>query len=146
MKRAIEKYWPLIASTILLGLTLAILLILSLWQNQGHLVYDIDDPYIHMAIAKNLVRHGVWGVTRYEFSSSASSIVWPLLISITYRIFGVNESGPLIMNFLLATALSVLAYALLKQFRPSLPAPYIFVVLLGMIALTPLPAVAFTGM
>jgi hypothetical protein len=31
-------------------------------QTNGHFVYSLDDPYIHLAVAKNLARHGVWGV------------------------------------------------------------------------------------
>ena len=49
----------------------------ALWrirQDTGAtLVYGLDDAYIHMAIAKNLARHGVWGVTPFHFASASSS-------------------------------------------------------------------------
>ncbi len=77
MDRAI-RHWPLIAGVAVLWFVIGIILLLSLAHNQGHLVYDVDDPYIHMAIARHFAESGVWGVTRYEFSSSSSSILWPL--------------------------------------------------------------------
>src|SRR6266851_2122500 len=57
-------------------LTCATLLMLSLARTQWHLVYPLDDAYIHMAIAKNLAQHGVWGVTSHEFTSCSSSPLW----------------------------------------------------------------------
>ncbi len=47
------RHWPVLAAIIILWCTVLLLLILSVRQNQGHLVYALDDPYIHMAIAKN---------------------------------------------------------------------------------------------
>ena len=47
----------------------------------NELVYPLDDAYIHMAISKNLQQHGVWGVTRHQFSSTSSSILFTLLFS-----------------------------------------------------------------
>jgi len=55
--------------------TIAILVL-----NSGHLVFTIDDAYIHLALAENLLR-GHYGVNLTEFSAPASSILWPFLIA-----------------------------------------------------------------
>ena len=57
-------------------------------------VYTIDDPYIHMAMAKNLAFSGVYGVTPFEFSSSSSSPLWTLFLGGMYRIFGLSDLLP----------------------------------------------------
>jgi len=72
--------------------------------NDGHLVYTLDDPYIHMAIAKNLVTHGVFGVTQYAFTSATSSPLWTLLIALSYAISGIHEATA----FVLAAAAAML--------------------------------------
>jgi hypothetical protein len=43
-------------------------------MNGGSFTYALDDAYIHLAMAKNFPL-GVWGTTRYEFSSSSSSLL-----------------------------------------------------------------------
>src|SRR3990167_1515585 len=101
---AISRHWPLIITIIILWLTVALLLSVSMKQNHGHLIYAFDDPYIHMTMAKTFTQHGVWGISRYEFSSSSSSLLWTLMLSIVYFLFGVNELTPLILNILFATA------------------------------------------
>jgi len=83
--------------------TVIVLVILSTNLNEGHLIYPLDDTYIHMSIAKNVVLHHVFGVTRYEFTSSTSSPLWTFLLAITYLAFGVNERSPLILNLLFGT-------------------------------------------
>src|SRR6185436_17091297 len=71
---------------------------------EGHLVYALDDAYIHMAIAKNLALHGVWGVQAGTFSSSSSSPLWTLLLSGWFRAAGVSDAAPLVLNTLLGVA------------------------------------------
>ncbi|HEV2492776.1 MAG TPA: hypothetical protein VG204_06845 [Terriglobia bacterium] len=97
-----------------------------------------------MAIAKNLAAYGVWGVTPYQFSSSSSSIIWPLLLSLIYRLFGPHETAPLILNVLFATLTLWVAHSLWR--RLGLPPGYALFGLLGMIFLTPLPPLVLFGM
>lgn len=144
LKAAARACWPLVLALIALWMTVGKLYFLCVRGDGGHFVYVVDDPYIHMAIAKNLVLHGVWGVTPYQFSSSASSIIWPLLLAFVYRIFGPHEIVSLILNVLLASlALGVVHFFWCKL---GLPSGYALFGLLGLVFLTPLPPVIFTGM
>jgi hypothetical protein len=47
----------------------------------GKYIYPLDDSYIHLAISKNLTEYNVWGITKYEFSSTSSSPFFTLIIS-----------------------------------------------------------------
>jgi len=106
----LRRHWPFLAAT---GLWL-VLFIVTLAQilnlGGGLLVYASDDVYIHMAIAKNLVLHGVWGVTPHAFTSCASSILWPIAIALTYALFGVNAWSPLLLNLGISTAVLAVVY------------------------------------
>lgn len=68
--KALKDHWPLIASIIIFLAIVSALLVLSIEKNEGHIVYALDDPYIHMAMAKNFAEHGVWGVTKYGFTQA----------------------------------------------------------------------------
>jgi hypothetical protein len=143
MVSLLRKHWPLIVVIGILWATIAILLILSIRQNQGHFVYALDDPYIHMAIAKNFVCHGVWGVNKGDFTSSSSSPLWTLLLSLIYFLFGINEVSPFILNFIFGTLLVLLVYFLLRKYaiRPL----FTFATLLAITFFTPLPSLMFCG-
>ncbi|MGA9994132.1 MAG: hypothetical protein WBP93_01905 [Pyrinomonadaceae bacterium] len=144
MTRIIKRHWPVVIAIGVLWITLIILLSLSTKRNEGHLVYALDDPYIHMAMAKNLVGEGVWGVTRYEFSSSSSSILWTLLLSFCYLLTGIHDTTPLILNIIFATLSIIAAYLILNSFSTSHLQK--FLLLLGFIFLTPLPSLVMSGM
>jgi len=139
----VKKHWPLLAALGWLWSAVAIVLAFSLRNNQGHLIYALDDPYIHMAMAKNFAQHGVWGVTRYEFSSSSSSPLWTLLISTAYLLFQVNDLAPFVLNFILSALAVGVVYVLLKGEHFDPPLTFISLVLVAF--LTPLPALIFTG-
>lgn len=47
--------------------------------NDHHFFFALDDPYIHLALAK-AIRHGHYGINASEAASPSSSIVWPLLL------------------------------------------------------------------
>jgi len=91
MRKLIRSHWPLIVAICVFVVTIAIVLIVELCRTKGHLVYALDDAYIHMAMAKNLAQHGIYGVTEYEFSSSSSSPLWTFFLAFGTSIFGVHE-------------------------------------------------------
>lgn len=144
MKNFIRQHWVLIVALTILWVVTAELL-LSILRTNGRLVFAIDDPYLHMATARNLVKYGVWGVTRYEFSSSNSSILWVLLLAAGYLITGVSATLPLVLNILFASLTVYLVDIVIRQ-NYSLPPLYRLFVLLGIIFFTPLLAMIFTGM
>ena len=75
-----QSSWALRIALLLAFLLIGLELSGILWLNQGHLVYALDDPYIHLALAENIWR-GHYGVNLHEFSSASSSIIWPFLIA-----------------------------------------------------------------
>lgn len=121
MKTFFRHRWPVIVAIAAYWIAVGALAALSLHRNDGHLVYALDDAYIHMALAKNLATHGVWGVTRYGFTSSVSSLLWPLLLSFTYWLFGVNQASPLILNLLSGALTLVVADHILRRYKASCP-------------------------
>lgn len=140
----ISRYLPVIIAVVVLWAAIFLLFKESTTINQGIFTYVLDDPYIHMAMAKNLVLHGVWGVDKYSFTSSSSSPLWILLLSLAYFLFGINTSIPFILNIIFATAFIFIAYYIFKYYK--LHSVYNLIFLLFLIFFIPLPALVFTGM
>ncbi len=132
-----------LAASVFLEILIA-LVALSVVTNSGKLIYNLDDSYIHMAMAKNFALYNVWGITPYEFSSSTSSPLWTLMLSFLYRIFGINDYIPLIMNILFAIGILVFIHrALTTQNTPAWFNRYL---LIAIVFLMPLPTLALAGM
>jgi hypothetical protein len=146
MRIWLKRFWPTLAATLLLWGTVTSLLLQSLKLNQGHLVYALDDTYIHMVIAKNFARHGVWGVTPYQFTSTSSSPLWTFLLSAIYFVFGVNNVTPLVLNILFATLLVVVLGWILECFARALPRLYILGIVLSVLFFAPIPTLIFAGL
>lgn len=144
MKIVLKKHWPLFASLIILWGTLLAILQMSLNANDCHLVYALDDPYIHMAMAKNLAINGTFGITQHSFTASSSSPLWTLILSAAFFIFGVQTVIPLILNIVCASLLVLVIYRIL--YDRSLPQGFIFGVLCLTILSAPLHALVFVGM
>ena len=141
----IRNNWALILSLFIFWLIMVILFILCLIANAGHFIYALDDTYIHMALAKNFSQHGVWGVTKFEFSSSSSSLLYSLLLSLLFLIFGPNELIPLIINLIFANLLICFVYYILK-IKYNLPSYATLVGILSIIFFLPLHSLVFIGM
>jgi hypothetical protein len=70
----------LIAFSVGLYLFLCAVLVAGvLIKTHGHLVYSLDDPYIHLGLAENIAK-GHYGINLTEYSSPSSSILWPFLL------------------------------------------------------------------
>lgn len=143
VKNLLNKHKNYILASLLYLLTAGILLIASLILNHGHFVYALDDPYIHMTLAKNFANHGHWAVNGSDFSSSSSSPLWTLLISAVYYAFSVNLITPFILNILFGLLTILIAYIILNKFNIG---RYILLTLLAVIYISPMPTIMFTGM
>lgn len=88
-----------------------------LFYNEGHLIYSLDDPYILMAVAKNLALHGVWGVTPYEVANASTSILYPIVLAGLFRVFGVLHDIPFILNSFLAALTLATIHLTLRRYR-----------------------------
>jgi hypothetical protein len=144
MRKLFRSHWPLIAAVVLCIATIVIVLLVELRQTEGHLIYTLDDAYIHMAMAKNLAQYNIYGVTEYEFSSSSSSPLWTLSLAFVTSMVGVYEVLPFLLNLLLGLAILVILYVLLR--RSAVSSMTIAVILLAIIFATPIPALVFSGM
>ena len=101
----IGRRWPGLTASLVFWVAMAWIVRGSERANQGHIIYALDDAYIGMAIAKNIALHGVYGVCKYHVTGASSSILWPWLIALCYRVFGVNELAPLVGNMAAGTGI-----------------------------------------
>ena len=97
--------------TLLWAVVFSCVVSFSIWLSDGHLIYTLDDPYIHLSVAENIIRGG-YGVNLTEFSSPSSSILYPLLLSIT-ELASLGGIGPLLIN---AVAAGLSVWLLLEFF------------------------------
>jgi len=143
MSKTLIKHWPLFASIVILCVTTGVISIIIILREDGHLVYALDDPYIQMAMAKNFALHGVWGITRFGFTSASSSPLWTFLIALTYLLFGVSELSPFYLSLLCGALVLGVAYVVLRWYK--LSPKLTFLTLLVLLFFIPLPTLIFIG-
>lgn len=61
-------------------------------------MYSLDDPYIHLSLAENLL-HGHYGVNIEEVASPSSSIIYPFLLAALLGL-GLGDISPLVLNLI----------------------------------------------
>lgn len=136
--------WPLLLSLVVFLASLAAALRTALRWTDGHLIYALDDAYIHMAVAKTLASHGVWGCTPFHFSSSSSSLLWTFGLAVADRAFGVHDWTPLVLNVVFAIGTLLVAHVSLARFGAS--AVLRASALLGIVVAFPLAGMVLMGM
>lgn len=131
--------WAL-AVTLFWAFGMALVLWLSIERSYGRFGYNMDDPYIHLALAEMLLQ-GTWGVSPGDFASPSSSVLYAPMLAV-FEVFGVGVFGPIVLTSL-AAALSVwlLMRLFWSQAVPSGPPPLIA---LGVSAVVILPIGAWT--
>lgn len=130
---------------VVLWVVLAVMIFQIVRLNDGQYVYPLDDAYIHLAIAKNLSQHGVWGVTQYETSSASSSILWTLVLAGLFKIGGVSDMAPLALNIVFTGVLLFLIdWSLQRDVR--LGGRVRCLILIALLPLLALPLLVLNGM
>jgi hypothetical protein len=139
-----RSFWPLLLALAVFLASLTAALRTALHLTDGRLIYALDDAYIHMAVAKTLANHGIWGCTPFHFSSSSSSLLWTFVLGVAYRTFGVHDCTPLVLNIALAIGTLVVVNSSLTRFGapPVLRAS----AMLGIVLAFPLPGMVLMGM
>lgn len=113
------------------------------WGEAGW-VSPLDDAYIHVAVARDLVEHGTWGVNPGEFASASSSPGWTLLLAATFAAVGVHPEVALAWNALAVTLVLWVADGWLRTAGLSTRARFAWLVGLGVAV--PLPYLGALGM
>jgi len=115
-----------------------------LQYTHGVFVYSMDDAYIRMAIGKNLAFHGIWGLSPTDFVPASSSILYPLVLAVLYKVSGPYTAIPFILNLAAAIMLLVVIrnWLLRQELRPLSQ----LLILLAVVFLTPLPTMVCYGM
>ena len=119
------------------------------WLTSGTFVYPIDDPAIHLAVARRLAHDGTWGVVAGEFQSASSSPLWTVLLAPTQWLVrgAAGELVPLALAVAAAVAVVWLLRDDLAALRPGRRRPLdALAVVAAVVALAFLPGLAFMGM
>lgn len=81
---------------------------LSMCGTGGEMIYPLDDTCIHLAMAKNLALHGVWGVEPGSYAFCSSSPLWTLALAAAGLVAGFGMWLPLAMSTVCVAGIAVL--------------------------------------
>jgi len=106
----IAVFAPIIFFILVCGLELYAILAM----NNGMLVYTLDDPYIHLALAEHILQ-GHYGINSGEFSAPSSSILWPFLL-VPFVKLSFADYVPLVINIAASIGTLFLLHYLMTKF------------------------------
>src|SRR5882672_9393613 len=81
----------------------------------GVFMYPLDDPFIHMQVAKNLAFHQTWGIFPGEFASASSSLLYTVLLALIFKLFSVQVFIPFVINCIAAFFLLMVLHRWLQK-------------------------------
>ncbi len=112
----------------------------------GRQFYMLDDTYIHAAIARHIVQDHTFGISPHIFSSASSSILWPLLLALCFKLFGIHIIFPLLLNAFFSVCILCGAAYFLWKLYPAIPRSFLLGLQLALLIITPLLTMTFVGM
>lgn len=112
-------------------------------REAGGFAYGLDDPYIHLAIAREFATRGEWGVGE-GFVSGSSSPLWTAALALGLALGAPGLALPVVYNLVLVGLLGVLGARWLTRAGVGPGGALGTLVVLGMAA--PLPALLVGGM
>ncbi|GIW07683.1 MAG: hypothetical protein KatS3mg060_2488 [Dehalococcoidia bacterium] len=96
--------------------SVAVSVVIALALSGGRFAYSLDDPYIHLELARSIAR-GHYGVNPGEFSSPASSALWPFLLA-PFAALGIEEFVPLAAGIVLGALIAWLVVLVVERSLP----------------------------
>lgn len=137
-----------LGAALLIPLAIFALVTGLIWRlNGGHITYSLDDPYIHMALAENILR-GHYGINLQEVSSPSSSVLYPVILAAVMAT-GLRDLAPLVLNLAaLLGSLWIVWTAICREVLQDLPTRGFWgtVITVTMAICLNLIGVTFTGM
>lgn len=131
----------ILAQAILAVFPFILVLSFILYATHGHFTYTLDDPYIHIALAKNIWL-GTYGINLGEPSAPSSSILWPFLLAPCSSLGGLLEYMPLAINMGCLCALVYVIDLMFADVKFPLRLLFAFLILFSLNAY----GLVFTGM
>ncbi len=146
MHSSVKRYGPPLVSILVCWVYVGVLYRGVVTQLNGFFVYPLEDTYIHMALARNLALHHVWGIHALQFASASSSPGWTLLLAAMDILVGPHLLTPLLLNVVFAGGVVLAADYGLRLFVPEISDGLRVIGLLTIVLLTPLPSLVLLGM
>lgn len=124
------------------SLTLAILF--PIFSFSKGIVYPLDDVYIHLTMAKNLLQNASWGLFPNQNIAASSSPLYTLILAPFTISSNLAMYAPLILNCFISIGLLFLLRSTLLRLQLSTPIRTILGILF--ILIIPLPSLTVMGM
>jgi hypothetical protein len=138
-----RRYAPALIGLAAYAAATLLVLLVGVHRSEGHFIYPLDDVYIHMAVAKNVAAHGVWGVSPYEFSSATSSPLYIVLLASIFRILGPAQWVALALSWCFGAGAVLIAARMMREY---LSERWRTAALVGFVLLTPVYGLGVLGM
>jgi hypothetical protein len=113
----------------------------------GRIVYVIDDPAIHLSIARTLLHHGTWGVQPGVYQSASSAPLWDLLLAGAMWVTRMRDILPWLLNLFSGLWLIWAIGSRQRVLRPRLSAPLSVFATAGLVIVVLfMPSLTMVGM
>jgi hypothetical protein len=143
---SVAQRLPAVIVSLLFALLILAMYAITVRQTGGVYVYPLDDSYIHLALARCLDLHHVWGIDGTSFASASSSPGWTVLLTLADWLLGLHLVNAIVLNVVFAVALLFAVDYSLRSFVPSVTLGFRYFTLLAIVFFTPLASLTMIGM